>query len=282
MTRTIAIVNQKGGVGKTTTSINLAAALAELGQTVLLVDFDPQGNATTGLGQRKGGMGKDAADITLYDVIVEGAALGDAVIDTDVSGLSLVPSDMDMSGAELAIGNEAGRTVRLKTALEKHLAALKAKPDYVLIDCPPALGLLTVNALSAARSVLVPLQCEFYALEGLSQLLKTIEVAKASVNPDLVIDGVMLTMYDPRNRLSENVAADVRKHLGRAVLDTIIPRNVRIAEAPSFGQAVTDYDPSCKGALAYMALGREILRRHGKQDAKRNSHQNGRSMKGAK
>ncbi len=264
MTRTIAIVNQKGGVGKTTTSINLAAALAKLNQKVLLVDLDPQGNATTGLGKQKG-----VTNVTLYDVIVEGAALSDTVISTDVSGLVLVPSDVDMSGAELAIGNEAGRTTRLKSALNDYLAACVPSPDYVLIDCPPALGLLTVNALSAARSVLVPLQCEFYALEGLSQLLKTIEVAKASVNPGLVIDGVMLTMYDARNRLSDNVAADVRKHLGRAVLDTIIPRNVRIAEAPSFGKPVMDYDPNCKGALAYGALAQELLKRHGKIKEKR-------------
>ncbi len=258
-TRTIAIVNQKGGVGKTTTSINLAAALASLGQSVLLVDLDPQGNATTGLGRTRG-----VTDVTLYDVIVDEAALASAVVDTDVKGLTLVPSDMDMTGAELAIGNAPGRTTRLKSALADYLGALETRPDYVLIDCPPALGLLTVNALSAARSVLVPLQCEFYALEGLSQLLRTIEVAKASVNPDLVIDGVMLTMYDKRNRLSDQVAADVRKHLGRAVLETIIPRNVRIAEAPSFGKPVTEYDPNCKGALAYMALGKEILRRHGR------------------
>ena len=258
-TRTIAIVNQKGGVGKTTTSINLAASLAAQGQTVLLIDLDPQGNATTGLGRRRG-----ATDVTLYDVIVDEAALKDAVVDTDVDGLTLVPSDMDMTGAELAIGGAAGRTTRLKSALSDYLTTLKTPPDYVLIDCPPALGLLTVNALSAARSVLVPLQCEFYALEGLSQLLKTIEVAKASVNPDLAIDGVMLTMYDARNRLSDQVAADVRKHLGRAVLKTIIPRNVRIAEAPSFGKPVTEYDPNCKGARAYMALGRELLHRHGK------------------
>ncbi|MBL4853408.1 MAG: ParA family protein [Robiginitomaculum sp.] len=262
-TRTIAIVNQKGGVGKTTTSINLAAALAALGQRVLLVDLDPQGNATTGLGRVRG-----TTDVTLYDVIVDEAALAGAVIDTDVDGLTLVASDMDMTGAELAIGNAAGRTTRLKSALADYLAGLDSPPDYVLIDCPPALGLLTVNALSAARSVLVPLQCEFYALEGLSQLLKTIEVAKASVNPDLVIDGVMLTMYDKRNRLSDQVAADVRKHLGRAVLDTIIPRNVRIAEAPSFGKPVTEYDPNCKGALAYMALANELLRRHGKKNGK--------------
>jgi chromosome partitioning protein len=259
MTRTIAIVNQKGGVGKTTTSINLAASLAKLGQTVLLVDLDPQGNATTGLGKHKG-----ATDVTLYDVIVDEAALADTVVGTDVPRLTLVPSDVDMSGAELAIGSEVGRTVRLKTALADYLGTLQNKPDYVLIDCPPALGLLTVNALAAARSVLVPLQCEFYALEGLSQLLKTIEVAKTSVNPDLVVDGVMLTMYDKRNRLSDNVASDVRKHLGRAVLNTIIPRNVRIAEAPSFGQPVSDYDPTCKGAIAYTALAEELLQRHGK------------------
>ncbi|PHS35859.1 MAG: chromosome partitioning protein ParA [Robiginitomaculum sp.] len=261
-TRTIAIVNQKGGVGKTTTSINLAAALAAQGQVVLLIDLDPQGNATTGLGRRRG-----ATDVTLYDVIVDQAALADTVVGTDVAGLTLVPSDMDMTGAELAIGNAAGRTTRLKSALADYLGALNSQPDYVLIDCPPALGLLTVNALSAARSVLVPLQCEFYALEGLSQLLKTIEVAKASVNPDLVIDGVMLTMYDKRNRLSDQVAADVRKHLGRAVLKTIIPRNVRIAEAPSFGKPVTQYDPNCKGAIAYMALAKELLLRHGKNRA---------------
>ena len=278
-TRTIAIVNQKGGVGKTTTSINLAASLAKLGQTVLLIDLDPQGNATTGLGRPKGGT-QGATDVTLYDVIVDQAALSDTVVDTDVSGLTLVPSDMDMSGAELAIGNEAGRTVRLKTALSNYLGTLANPPDYVLIDCPPALGLLTVNALAAARSVLVPLQCEFYALEGLSQLLKTIEVAKASVNPDLVIDGVMLTMYDARNRLSDNVAADVRKHLGRAVLNTIIPRNVRIAEAPSFGQPVTDYDPTCKGALAYGALAKELLQRHGK-GSRKSSRKSPRKSEGA-
>ena len=264
MTRTIAIVNQKGGVGKTTTSINLAAALARLGQRVLLIDLDPQGNATTGLGQRRG-----QREVSLYDVIVEGADLADAVVASGVERLSLVPSDMDMSSAELAIGDAPDRVTRLKTALNTYLSGLSAgfgaeAPDYVMIDCPPALGLLTVNALSAARSVLVPLQCEFYALEGLSQLLKTIEVAKASVNPQLVIDGVMLTMHDKRNRLSDQVADDVRTHLGRAVLETIIPRNVRIAEAPSFGKPVTDYDITCAGAQAYMRLGHELLRRHGK------------------
>lgn len=261
-TRIISIVNQKGGVGKTTTSINLAAALAALGKTVMLIDLDPQGNATTGLGAQKG-----QTENTLYDVIVEGAPLQDAMVKTGVPGLDLIASDMDMSGAELQIGNADGRTTRLKSAIENYIAQAAQTnpmtiPDYILIDCPPALGLLTVNALAVSNSVIVPLQCEFYALEGLSQLLKTVEMAKANINPDLVIDGVMLTMYDKRNRLSEQVALDVRKHLGRAVFETIIPRNVRIAEAPSFGKPVTIYDPNCVGSKAYMKLGREILSRH--------------------
>jgi len=255
-TRTISIVNQKGGVGKTTTSVNLAAALTLLGHSVLLIDLDPQGNATTGLGLTRG-----TTDLTLYDVLVDGADLEAAVISTNVKGLSLVPSDLDLSGAELNIGAAGDRTTRLKSALSDY----GSRHDYVLIDCPPALGLLTVNALSATDSVLVPLQCEFFALEGLSQLLKTVEMAKANINPALVIDGVMLTMYDKRNRLSDQVAADVRKHLGRAVLKTIIPRNVRIAEAPSFGLPVMLYDKNCAGARAYMDLGREILRRHGRK-----------------
>ncbi|MEE9271952.1 MAG: ParA family protein [Robiginitomaculum sp.] len=259
-TRIISIVNQKGGVGKTTTSINLAAALTLLGKRVLLIDLDPQGNATTGLGLKRG-----TTDNTLYDVLVEGAPLMDAVIKTNVEGLFLVASDLDMSGAELVIGNAADRSVRLKNALASYDTDL----DYVLIDCPPALGLLTVNALAASDSVLVPLQCEFYALEGLSQLLKTVELAKVKINPNLVIDGVMLTMHDKRNRLSDQVAADVRKHLGRAVFETIIPRNVRIAEAPSFGMPVVTYDPNCVGAQSYMRLAHEILRRHsGKRNYK--------------
>ena len=248
--RVIAIVNQKGGVGKTTTAINLAAALTEHGKSVLLVDMDPQGNASTGLGVMR-------ADRTLtsYDVIVDGADINEALYDTAVSGLSLVPSDMDLSGAELELGAQQGRTTLLTDALN----ALKYKPDFVLLDCPPSLSLLTVNALSAAHSVIVPLQCEFYALEGLSQLLKTVEMAKANINPDLKIEGVMLTMYDPRNRLSGQVVADVRKHLGPAVFKTVIPRNVRIAEAPSFGLPVTHYDRRSAGAKAYMALAGEIL-----------------------
>lgn len=252
-TRVIAIVNQKGGVGKTTTTINLAAALTQLGQKVLLIDLDPQGNATTGLGARRG-----QRDITLFDIIVEEANLADAQIKTGVPGLMLVASDMDLSSAELQIATAPNRTTRLKDAIANYTP----KPDYILIDCPPSLSLLTVNALAASDSVIVPLQCEFFALEGLSQLLKTVEMAKAEINPSLVIDGVMLTMYDKRNRLSDQVAADVRKHLGRAVFKTMIPRNVRIAEAPSFGKPVLMYDPYCAGSQAYMKLGREVLRRH--------------------
>ena len=220
MPRIIAVVNQKGGVGKTTTTINLAAALTLKGKKVLLIDMDPQGNAATGLG-----IPRASREITIYDVLVDGAALSDATLETSVPGLKLIPSHVDLAGAELEIGDRAGRTTILRDAINE----VSSQYDYVLIDCPPSLNLLTVNALSASRSVLVPLQCEFFALEGLSQLLQTIEMAKARINPDLVIDGVMLTMYDPRNRLSAQVAADVRKHLGRAVFQTIIPRNVPVS-----------------------------------------------------
>ena len=253
--RIISVVNQKGGVGKTTTTINLAAALALKGQSVLLVDIDPQGNASTGLG-----VPRNSRDVSIYNVIVDSTPLADAIQETGVPGLSIAPSHIDLSSAELEIGAQAGRTTRLRDALKPVIPHY----DYILIDCPPALGLLTVNALAASRSALVPLQCEFYALEGLSQLLKTVEMAKASINPDLIIEGVMLTMYDKRNRLSAQVAQDVRKHLGRAVFRTVIPRNVRVAEAPSFAMPVMMYDPHCAGAKAYMALATELLRRHKK------------------
>lgn len=254
----ISIVNQKGGVGKTTTTINLAAGLALRNKTVLIIDSDPQGNASTGLGLHSGARGN-----TVYEVLVDQLPLADAIAPTRVPGLSIVPSHIDLSSAELEIGMSEGRTVRLKTALE----AIMSDYDYVLIDCPPSLSLLTVNALAASDSVLVPLQCEFFALEGLSQLLKTVEMAKASINPNLIIEGVMLTMYDKRNRLSAQVAADVRKHLGRAVFQTMIPRNVRVAEAPSFAKPVMMYAPESAGAIAYMALADEILSRHNRRKA---------------
>ena len=232
--RVLAIVNQKGGVGKTTTTVNLAAALALLGLRVLIIDNDPQGNASTGLG-----ISQAARKTTVYDILVDGTPIEQAILPTSVPGLSLVPSHIDLSGAELEVGAQDGRTSRLKQALEP----VRGDYDYILIDCPPSLNLLTINALVAAKSVLVPLQCEFFALEGLSQLLKTVEMAKANINPDLIIDGVMLTMYDRRNRLSEQVARDVREYLGRAVFKTMIPRNVRVAEAPSFAKPVMMYDP---------------------------------------
>ena len=251
--RIIAIVNQKGGVGKTTTSINLASALAAKGLRVLLIDMDPQGNASTGLG-----IPRAQRESTIYNVLTEGLGVDEAIQSTEVPNLSVLPSHVDLSAAEMEIGQTEGRTRILRDAI----AAAQSKFDYVMIDCPPSLNLLTINALSAARSVIVPLQCEFFALEGLSQLLQTVEMAKSSINPALAIDGVMLTMYDRRNRLSAQVAEDVRKHLGRAVFETIIPRNVRIAEAPSFGQPVITYAPNSKGAKAYLALADELIKKH--------------------
>ncbi|MDE2227604.1 MAG: ParA family protein [Alphaproteobacteria bacterium] len=252
MARVIAIANQKGGVGKTTTAINLATALAAAGEAVLLIDFDPQGNASTGLG-----ISRQARTVTSYDVLLGARELGAAVVQTAVPRLAIVPASVDLSGAELELVDAERREYRLRETLAGKLGAFR----YVLIDCPPSLGLLTLNALVAAHAVLVPLQCEFYALEGLSHLVKTIERVKTKLNPALEIQGVVLTMFDRRNNLSDLVAADVRGHFGAKVYETVIPRNVRISEAPSHGKPVLLYDFRCPGSQAYVHLAGEMLRR---------------------
>lgn len=256
--KVIAIANQKGGVGKTTTAINLATALAAIGQRVVVLNLDPQGNASTGLG-----VGRADRRATSYDVLVSERPMEEALIDTAVPGLSIIPSDVDLSGAELEISSAPRRSYRLRHAIDRFRRALAAKGqhcDYVLIDCPPSLNLLTVNAMTAADSVMVPLQCEFFALEGLSQLMRTIELVRANLNKTLVIQGVVLTMYDKRNDLSAQVAADVREHFGDTVYATVIPRNVRVSEAPSFGKPVLLYDLQCSGAQAYLNLAKEVVR----------------------
>ena len=250
--RIFAIVNQKGGVGKTTTAVNLATALAAVEKRVLLIDFDPQGNASTGLG-----ITRQHRRVTSYDVLLADVSVAEAAVSTPIPLLSLVPSSVDLSGAEIELVEVSGREFRLRKALEGVLGAY----DYVLIDCPPSLGLLTLNALVAAHAVLVPLQCEFYALEGLSHLVRTVERVKRSLNPGLEIQGVVLTMFDKRNNLSDLVAADVRGHFGDKVYDTVIPRNVRISEAPSHGKPVLIYDFRSVGAQAYIHLASEVLRR---------------------
>jgi chromosome partitioning protein len=249
--RVIAVANQKGGVGKTTTAINLGTALAAVGRSVLVIDIDPQGNATTGLG-----VPREDGQPSAYDLILDAAEFDDIVVDSLVPNLKLIPSSLDLSGAELEMVNIPRREYRLKEALERHLGAY----DYVLIDCPPALGLLTLNGLIAADALLVPMQCEFYALEGLSHLIRTIDRIKRAFNPDLVIQGVVLTMYDKRNRLSGQVADEVRGYFGAKVYDTMIPRNVRVSEAPSHGKPVLLYDWRCAGSQAYMKLAAEVLR----------------------
>ena len=256
--RMLAIANQKGGVGKTTTAINLGTALAAIGEDVLIIDLDPQGNASTGLGIDR----RDRRHST-YEVLIGEVALRDSIVATAVPRLHLAPSTLDLAGLELEIGQEANRSYRLRNALMP-LNALE--PDrvnfgYVLIDCPPSLNLLTVNAMAAAHAVLVPLQCEFFALEGLSQLLKTVETVRQQLNPDLTIHGVVLTMYDSRNNLSGQVVADVRQFMGPKVYDTIIPRNVRVSEAPSYGKPVLVYDLKCSGSEAYLRLATEVIQR---------------------
>lgn len=256
--RVLVLANQKGGVGKTTTAINLGTALAAIGERVLIVDLDPQGNASTGLG-----IDRRSRRVSTYHVLTGEADLVAAALPTAVPGLDVAPSTLDLLGVELEIADKRDRAQRLRAAI-RHLTATSPAHggySYVLIDCPPSLNLLTINALTAADAVLVPLQCEFFALEGLSQLLKTVEQVRATLNPRLAIHGVVLTMYDPRNNLSSQVVADVREFMGKKVYETMIPRNVRVSEAPSHGKPVLIYDLKCAGAQAYLKLASEVIER---------------------
>jgi chromosome partitioning protein len=257
--RVLAVANQKGGVGKTTTAINLGTALAAIGEDVLIIDLDPQGNASTGLG-----IDRRSRRYSTYDVLIGEAALRDAIVATAVPRLHLAPSTLDLSGLELEIGQARDRVFRLRSALTPLNTVGGTHFSYVLIDCPPSLNLLTVNAMAAANAILVPLQCEFFALEGLSQLLKTVESVRETLNPNLTIHGIVLTMFDARNNLSGQVVADVREFMGTKVYDTVIPRNVRVSEAPSYGKPVLVYDLKCSGSEAYLRLATEIIQREKK------------------
>ncbi|WP_424631559.1 ParA family protein [Bradyrhizobium sp. SYSU BS000235] len=256
--RILALANQKGGVGKTTTAINLGTALAAIGERVLIVDLDPQGNASTGLG-----IDRRNRNCSTYDVLVGEAKLQEAIIPTAVPRLHIAASTMDLSGLELELGTTHGRAFRLRDAIAELNVGLEAESayTYVLIDCPPSLNLITVNAMAASHAILVPLQCEFFALEGLSQLLQTVEQVRSTLNPGLTIHGIVLTMFDSRNNLSNQVVADVRQFMGSKVYDTMIPRNVRISEAPSYGKPVLVYDLKCVGSEAYLKLATEVIQR---------------------
>jgi chromosome partitioning protein len=262
--RTLSLANQKGGVGKTTTAINLGTALAAIGERVLIVDLDPQGNASTGLG-----IDRKDRDRSTFDVLVGDADIQSTIRQTAVPGLHIAPSTLDLSGLELSLATQKDRAYRLRDAIGKLSRPSRAADgsfafdgySYVLVDCPPSLNLLTVNAMAASDAVLVPLQCEFFALEGLSQLLKTVEQVKVNLNPSLTIHGIVLTMYDARNNLSDQVVADVRQFMGKKVFDTVIPRNVRVSEAPSYGKPVLLYDLKCVGSQAYLKLASEIVQR---------------------
>ncbi len=258
MGRVIACANQKGGVGKTTTVVNLGSYLALEGARVLIVDLDPQGNATSGLG-----LDRNSIERSIYDAIIDGAKIRELTVPGPVPGVDVVPSAIALAGAEVELAPLKGR----ERKLARLLSAIVGDYDYVFIDCPPSLGLLTVNALTAADSVIIPLQCEYYALEGLTQLLATLDLIRDHLNPDLAIKGVVLTMFDARTKLSSDVAGEARRHLGDRVYDTVIPRNVRLSEAPSHGQPISRYSPESTGALAYAALAKELRARDEQQGA---------------
>lgn len=252
MARIISVANQKGGVGKTTTTVNLGACLAFEGKKVLLVDIDAQGNATSGVGIRKPDVVKD-----IYDVLVNEEPIEEAILPSSREGLDIVPATIQLAGAEIELTSMMARESRLKSALEE----IRDRYDFILIDCPPSLGHLTINAFTASDSILIPVQCEYYALEGLSQLLNTVRLVQKHFNPGLKIEGVLLTMYDARTNLGAEVVEEVRRYFQENVYDTIIPRNIRLSEAPSHGLSIIDYDPSSRGAQVYLALAKEVLAR---------------------
>ncbi len=250
MAKIIAIANQKGGVGKTTTSVNLSACLAAEEKKVLLVDVDPQGNATSGYG-----VDKSKIEQSIYNVLVDGLPIQEAIQETIFKNLHILPATIELAGAEVELVSALSRETKLKRALDQ----IKKNYDYVIIDCPPSLGLLTLNSLTAADSVLMPIQCEFYALEGVSQLMNTVKLVQQNLNSDLTLEGVLLTMYDSRTKLSMQVAEEVKNHFQERVYQTVIPRNVRLSEAPSYGQPIIEYDPKSKGAEVYRALAKEVI-----------------------
>lgn len=257
MGKCIAVANQKGGVGKTTTSVNLSSCLAAYGKKVLLVDTDPQGNASSGVGIMKENMEK-----SVYDVIINGEDMASVVVETDYHNLSLCPSNINLAGAEIELVAENRREYLLKDAIAK----IKDSYDYIIVDCPPSLGLLTLNSFVCADSIIIPIQCEYYALEGLSQLTNTIKKIKTAFNPDLELEGVLLTMYDTRTNLSSQVAREVKKYYGQKLYKSVIPRNVRLSEAPSFGQPINIYDKSSKGSTSYMNLAAEVIKANKRGD----------------
>ncbi|WP_301860819.1 ParA family protein [uncultured Megasphaera sp.] len=258
MAHIIAITNQKGGVGKTTTAVNMSACLANAGKRTLLIDLDPQGNATSGLGIDKAGL-----ETNIYDCLIEQTPVAEVIQPTMIKKLSVLPATMDLAGAAVKLVSLDEREFILKKSLSAHLQELKKPYDYVIIDCPPSLGLLTVNALAAADYILIPVQCEFYALEGLTQLMETVEMVRDNLNDKLQLLGLLMTMYDGRTNLSIQVTEEVKKYFSGQVFKTIIPRNVRLGEAPSHGEPITEYDPHSKGAEVYKKLAREVIRRVG-------------------